>query len=207
MNARYRWLVATTAAVSLGYLETNFCLGVQGAFVELGKFRSRVPANWAEEIPYDASAYKEYRLEPVNDDKDAARLTIYFLGRGSADSAHKQVESWESMFRPPQGKKLDDVAKVRKLEIGSTAVTYLDIYGDYKGIPGDAAAPPEQNFRLLGVYFPTPQGAYSIRVFGPADTVQFYRQEFEDWVKAFRAPTVSTAVAVPPKNQSDGSAR
>jgi hypothetical protein len=77
------------------------------------------------------------------------------------------------------------VAKVRKLKVRGAAVTYLDVRGDYKGIPGDPATPRE-NYRLLGVYFATPQGPYLIRLFGPADTVEFYRKGFEDWVKEFK---------------------
>ena len=80
---------------------------------------------------------------------------------------------------------LDDVAKVRKLTVHGTALTYLDVRGDYRGIPGNPAT-PRGNFRLLGVYFSAPQGPYLIRLFGSADTVEFYREEFEEWVKAFK---------------------
>ena len=64
-------------------------------------------------------------------------------------------------------------------------MTYVDIHGDYKGIPGDNTT-PLPNFALLGIYFDTSKGAYLIRLFGPADTVAFYRQGFEDWLKAFK---------------------
>jgi hypothetical protein len=63
--------------------------------------------------------------------------------------------------------------------------TYLDIHGDYKGIPGNTASRRE-NFRLLGVYLHTPHGAYRIIMFGPADTVQHHRLQFDGWIKAFK---------------------
>jgi hypothetical protein len=106
------------------------------------------------------------------------------LGKGSGDTAEKQVRRWKEGFLPPEGRKLDDVARVRKLKVRGAAVTYLDVRGDYKGIAGDPATPRE-DFRLLGVYFDTPQGPYLIRLLGPADTVEFYRKEFDARVKAF----------------------
>jgi hypothetical protein len=157
----------------------------RGEVVELGGLKSRVPAGWVEEKPDDPQVYKQYRLGAVGEDKEDARLTIHFLGKENGDSAEKQVENWKAMFLPPEGKKLNNVAKVRKLDVRGATVTYLDVRGDYKGIPGNPAT-PRQNFRLLGVYFDTPQGPYLIRLFGPADTAKFYRKGFEDWVKVFK---------------------
>ena len=153
--------------------------------VELGSLKSRVPADWMEVPPDNPRYYKQYRLEPINDDKYAARVTVYFLGKGKGDTAAEYVKAWKGMFLPPEGKTMREAAKVRKLTVRDATVTYLDVRGDYKGIPGDDATPRE-NFRLLGVYFDTPKGPYLIRLFGPADTVGFYRHEFEDWVKAFK---------------------
>ena len=187
MNHPYRFLFPASLAICLGVLGPGSWATAQerGEVVELGKLKSRVPVDWAREKPDDPSSYRQYRLEAVGDDKDDARLTIDFLGKGSGDSAEKQVERWKAMFLPPQGKKRDDMAKVRKLNVGGATVTYLDVRGDYKGIPGSPTT-PRQNHRLLGVYFATPEGPYVIRLFGPAQTVEYYRQEFEDWVKAFK---------------------
>jgi hypothetical protein len=158
---------------------------VRGEVVAFGQLKSQVPTDWAKERPDKPSSYRQYRLEAIGEDKDAARLTIDFVGKGTGDSVEKQIERWKAMFLPPEGKKLNDVAKVRELKLGGAAVTYLDVRGDYKGIPGDPATPRE-NYRLLGVYFATPEGPYLIRLFGPAETVQFYHKEFESWLKAFK---------------------
>jgi hypothetical protein len=182
-----RLLFPASVAICFGLLGPAFWARAQdtGEVIELGKLKSRVPAGWAKEKPYGPSVYKQYRLEPVGDDKEDARLTIDFLGKGNGDSAEKQVERWKAMFLPPEGKKRDGVARIRELRVGGAAVTYLDVRGDYKGIAGNPAT-PRQNYRLLGIYFATPQGPYLIRLFGPADTVEFYRKTFEDWVKGFK---------------------
>jgi hypothetical protein len=156
-----------------------------GDVVELGGLKSRAPADWVEERPDNAHGYKQYRLQAVRDDTENVRLTIQSPERGTRDSAEKEVQRWKEMFLPPQGKKMDTVAKVRELKVQGAALIYLDVQGDYKGTPGDRTT-QRQNYRLLGVYFVTPQGTHLIRLFGPADTVEFYRQGFEDWLKAFK---------------------
>jgi hypothetical protein len=172
------------------------CLSLQGPglwarapdrddVVEIGSLKSRVPADWVEEKPDDTQSYKQYRLEPINDDEDYAQVTVRFLGKGKRDTAAEYVKSWKEMFLPPEGETMREAAKLLQLKVNGAAVTYLDVRGDYKGIPGDDTT-PRGNFRLLGVYLDTPKGPYIIRMFGPADTVKFYRDGFENWVKGFK---------------------
>jgi hypothetical protein len=156
-----------------------------GNVIELGRLKSWVPADWMEETPDGAQTYKQYRLEPVNDDKYSAYVTISFPGKGKGGTAEQHVKRWKGMFLPPEGKTMHETAKVRQLTVSGAAVTYLDVRGDYKGILGDNSTPRE-DWRLLGVYFDTPKGPYLIRLLGPADTVESYRNRFEDWIKGFK---------------------
>jgi hypothetical protein len=121
-------------------------------------------------------------LGPVGDGVDYTQVSIRFLRKGGP--AAQYVRRWKGMFLPPEGKTMQEAAKVRQLTVNGTAATYLDVRGDYKGIRGDDTT-PRADFRLLGVYLDTPNGPFTIRLFGPADTVAFYRKQFEDWVKAF----------------------
>jgi hypothetical protein len=157
----------------------------RGQVVEFGKLKSAVPIEWVPHKPDDSSTYKQFRLAPVGDDKNISRVTVEFLGKEKDASATQQVKRWKALFFAPVGKRLDDVAKVRELKVPGATVTYLDVRGDYKGIPGNPLS-PRQNYRLLGVYFVTPQGPYAIRLLGPAESVDFYRNGFEDWVKGFK---------------------
>jgi hypothetical protein len=152
--------------------------------VTLGDLKSRVPADWVEEVPYGPNIYRQYRLDPIDQDKEYTRVSVYSLGTEKATAAD-HVKRWEGSFLPPEGRSMNEAVKLRKLTANGTTVTWLDIRGDYKGIPGDRAS-PRGNFRMVAVYFDTPRGAYAITLFGPADTVGFYRKGFEDWVKAFK---------------------
>jgi hypothetical protein len=157
----------------------------QDDLVELGSLKSRVPADWVEEKPNHAQYYKQYRLEPVSDDKDYAYATFWFVGKEKGGTAEGYLKRWKGMFLPPEGKTMQEASKVRQLTVNGAPVTYLDVHGDYKGVPGDDST-PRQNYRLLGVYLDTPQGPYIIRVLGPAQTVTFYSDEFDALVKAFK---------------------
>jgi hypothetical protein len=182
------WLpLLTSSAISLALQGPGLWARLPNTdgVVELGGLKSRVPADWVEEEPDEAHSYKQYRLEPVDDDKDYAQLTVRFLGKGRRGSAAGYVKHWKGMFYPPEGKTMHEAARVRQLTVNGAAATYLDVRGDYKGIRGDDTT-ARQDFRLLGVYLDTPKGPYVIRLFGPADTVGFYRKQFEDWVKAFK---------------------
>jgi hypothetical protein len=120
--------------------------------VELGGLRSRAPADWVQEQLDDRQPYRQYRLVPVGDSADPAEVSIRFLGNGNGGTAADYVKRWEGMFLPPLGKTMQEAAKVRRLTLDGALATYVDIRGDYRGIPGDVAT-PRQNFRLLGVYF------------------------------------------------------
>jgi hypothetical protein len=187
MKGYLYWLLLGAWSV-IGFLAGEPALwarGPHGGIVELGSLKSRVPAYWVEVSPDSARWQKQYRLEPVNDDKEPARLTVSSLGKGKGPNAVEYVMARLEMWFPPAGKTMRQAAKVRELSVRGASVTYLDVRGDYKGIPGNDTT-PRQNYRLLGVYFDTPKGAYLVCLFGPADTLGFYRHEFEDFVKAFK---------------------
>jgi hypothetical protein len=185
---RFDWLrLFAGSAISLGLLGPGLRATAQntGEVVELGGLKSRVPADWVAVRPDRPQYSRQYRLEPVGDDKEGAQLTVDFVGNGKGGTAEEYVMRRQGQFFPPEGRKLEDVAKVRRLRVGGAAVTYLDVRGDFKGTPGDPTS-PRQDYRSLGVYLDTPKGAYVICLFGPANTVEFYRAGFEGWVGGFK---------------------
>jgi hypothetical protein len=184
-NYLYWLFLLAGSAISIALQGPSACAQNpnQGGLVQLGGLKSQVPADWVEEAPYDPQYYKQYRLYPVGDGVDYTEVSIRFLRNG--ETAAEYVKRWKAMFLPPEGKTMQEAVKVRQLTVNGVSATYLDARGDYKGIPGDAATPRE-NYRLLGVYLKTPKGAYLIRLFGPDEAVRVHRQEFENWVKAFK---------------------
>jgi hypothetical protein len=162
----------------------------QGEPVSLDGLQSRVPADWKQEETTNRLRAYQFRVPRVKDDKDDAEMVIFYFGPGGGGSAADNVKRWKAMFIPPEGKAIDDVAKVEKMKVGNVDVTYVDVQGTYKfkARPADPSSKEElrPNSRMLGVVFESPKGPYFFRLVGPAKTVTHHKQGFDDWVKGFK---------------------
>ena len=183
-SSYFPWLpLLASSAIIVASAGPGFSAQIQNRIVEVGGLKSPVPADWAEVPPDDPQCYKQYRLEPIQDDTGYAQVVICPVDKKA--TAQDLVKRWKGMFLPPQGETMDQAAKVGRLAINGGQAPYVEIRGDYKGVPGDPASRRE-NYRLLAVYLNTPKGPYFIRMRGPANTVKFYRPAFEEWVKGFK---------------------
>src|SRR5947209_20476575 len=102
------------------------------AVVEIDGLKSAVPADWKQEEVTSKFRTHHFRIPHVADDKTDAEMVIFFFGAGSGGSADANVKRWKGMFVPPEGKQIDDVAKVDSFKVGNVNVTYLDVQGTYK---------------------------------------------------------------------------
>ena len=76
-----------------------------GTIVTLDGLQSRTPSTWADEPPTSGRRVRQFRLEPIGDDKDKAEVIIFFFGPSKGGSADDNVKRWKGMFKPPEGKK------------------------------------------------------------------------------------------------------
>src|SRR5262245_4646905 len=133
----------------------------KGTEVDFDGLKSRAPAEWKEEEVKPGLRYMQFRLPKVKDDKNDAEIVIF---KGIGGSTKENVERWKKMFVPPDGKKMDDVAKVTEMKVGKVEVTYLDVSGTYlyKFPPNDPNAKVTQrpNSRMLGVVFDGEKNVY-----------------------------------------------
>src|SRR6516225_2779833 len=88
-----------------------------GILVSLGDLKSQAPPEWIEETPTSQFRIKQFRLPAVGDDKENAQLLIFSFGPRGGGSVDANVKRWKSMFLSPEGKTIDEVAKVEKLKI------------------------------------------------------------------------------------------
>jgi hypothetical protein len=162
----------------------------KGVIVSIDGLQSRPPGEWIEEKPTINLRYKQFRLPAVGNDKENGEMVIFFFGSGQGGSAEENMKRWKGFFAPPEGKKIDDVAKIEKLKISGVDATYLDVHGTYlaRFPPNDpkAKVTRKPNYRMLGVVFESKEGPYFFRLLGPADTVAHYKKGFDDWLKAFK---------------------
>jgi hypothetical protein len=158
----------------------------EGVVVEMDGLRSRTPSSWKQVEPA-RGRYAQFRLPKKDDDPNDAELVIF---KGFGGSAKANVDRWKGQFRPPEGKALDDVAKVEEIKIGGHPATYLDIHGTYlfKAKPFDPSEKPQPrpDYRMLAIQFDGPDNVYHIKLTGPAHTVDAYKQGFDEWLKGFK---------------------
>jgi hypothetical protein len=159
----------------------------EGTVVEFGNLKSRTPAAWKAEKPQNQLRMAQFRLPKVDGDNRGATVVIF---RNIGGSAAANIDRWKKQFIPPEGKTLDDVAKVTTTKVSEANVTYLDVHGTYKfkERPFDPNAKEERlpHYRMLAVVFDTKDAPYHIRLVGPERTVAHYKKGFDEWLKGFK---------------------
>jgi hypothetical protein len=162
----------------------------KGTVVKLDGLQSRTPADWVEEKPTSNLRKYQFKIPRVKDEKMDAEVVIFSFGAGQGGSAAENIKRWKGFFIPPQGKTIDDVAKVTKMKVGGADVTYLDVQGTYKfkERPFDPSSKEElrPDSRMLGVVFESQGGPFFIRLVGPAKTVAQHKTGFDQWLKEFK---------------------
>jgi hypothetical protein len=158
----------------------------EGVVIEMDGLRSKAPADWKEMMP-GRGRYAQFKLPAQKGDKYDGELIIF---KGFGGSAKDNIDRWKKQFIAPEGKTIDDVAKVEEMKIGGHTATYLDVQGTYllKSRPFDPDEKPEkrENYRMLAVQFDGPDNVYHIKLFGPEKTIEAAKKDFEGWLKGFK---------------------
>lgn len=155
--------------------------------VELGTLKSAPPANWKEGRP-GPMQYKTFTLPKAEGDTDPTTLTLYQFP-GGVGGLESNLVRWKGMIDPGAGKKIDDVAKITNFEISKIKVTMFDATGTYlfKPVMTDPTnVVRKTNYRLINIYFPIEDTAYTMRLVGPAKSVAAAEKGFSEWLKNFK---------------------
>lgn len=151
--------------------------------VSLDGLTSKPPATWVPEKPTSAMRLAQFRLASAQGDGEDAEVVIFHRIGGSAE---QNVKRWRfDEFKPPVGKKIEDVSSVKELEVAGCKVTYLDVEGTYKSMAGPQGGSGRPGTRMIGVHFEGPQSQYHILLRGPARTVTQHKPAFDQWLKSF----------------------
>jgi hypothetical protein len=159
----------------------------KGTLVVLDGLKSLTPADWLKDKPANRLRSHQFRLPKAKGDKEDAELSVSPDQRGPAAQALKR---WQDLFEPPAGKTIEEASRVENFKLGAVKVAYLDVHGTYLKLSRPLApkntAVPLPNYRMLAVFFETPEGAHFIRLVGPAATVEQHKKGFDGWLKAFK---------------------
>jgi hypothetical protein len=185
------WLLSLLGGVlALVLIAKVSAADTKGTEVEFDGLKSTTPAEWKpEEVKPALGKLRilQFNVPKVKDDAKDAEVAIF---KGIGGSNKDNIERWKGQFIPPEGKSIDDVAKLTEFKVGDVKVTYLDVSGTFKSKfpPFDPNAKEEKlpNYRMLGVIFDGPKDIYHIKFTGPAATVEANKKGFEEWVKGFK---------------------
>lgn len=179
-------------ALSILFAFAPFAAAAQdkGVSVGLDGLSSAAPAAWKEKKPANNMQFKVFALPKAEGDADDATLTIFFFGPGGGGGVKENLARWKKMMKAPDGKSMDEAAKVDEFEVAKVKVTRVDMTGSYlhKAQPFNPDSPVEErkDQRFIGVVFESPNGPYFMRLVGPAKTVEKHAKGFEEWLKNFK---------------------
>lgn len=156
--------------------------------VEFGNLKSKTPDHWkSESVKNKFLRVYQFAVPKVDDDRSDAEVVIFF-SKGGGGSAEDNLKRQHKLFIPAEGQKI--VSTLDNFKVGKIDVSYLDISGTYvtKNPPFDPKAKEERhpNYRMLYVFFPNENGLYTVRLVGPAKTVEQNKKGFEEFIKNFK---------------------
>ena len=121
-------------------------------------------------------------------DAEDAELIVYYFGAGGGGSAEANVNRWISQVQQPDGS--SSIAKARHADrtINGLKVTTVDVAGTYTAemSPGAAEHYNKPGYRLCAAIVDTPQGAYYVKMTGPANTVGAAQPDYERFLTSLK---------------------
>lgn len=152
--------------------------------VPLDNKRAVPPKTWHEKPPRRPNRHAVFELPPAKGDSKAAELIIF---KGFGGDAEANINRWKGQFAPPEGKKIEDVAKVTETKVGGFPATRLDVHGSYidKVRPMAKEGIKRPNYRMIALHVEGKDNIYHIRFYGPENTVKRHEKEFNDWLNSF----------------------
>lgn len=154
--------------------------------VKLAGLKSEAPAEWKKEKPSNALRSYQFKLPAGVPDTPDAEISVM---ADSDKNVEKVFPRWKNTFEPPEGKTVDDIAKVTKGEVAGGKFTVLDVTGTwkYKERPFDPKSKEElrPDYRVIWVVLvDKDDDAVHVRLSGPAAVVEKYKPGFDAWIKA-----------------------
>ena len=153
--------------------------------VDLDGLKSKAPANWVKEKPASTMRFLQFMVPRAEGDKEDAEVQLF---QDAGGTVKDNLARWKNSFAPPEGKEIDDVAKVSEITIGGIKATMLDIHGTFKSPQFDPKfkGAKKENFRLVAIQFKGPDHLYHIKLIGPSKTVEAAKKGFDEWLKNFK---------------------
>lgn len=154
--------------------------------VKLGKLSAPAPAGWKSQKPANRLRTYQFKLPGEKGGPGDAELVVMQSGKAS-----KEFPRWKAAFVPPDGKTVDDISKVRKINGAKGAtIDVLDVTGTwrYKAAPFDPKSKEElkDDYRVVWVVVADDEETNQLRLSGQRETVDKYYPGLEKLLKSLK---------------------
>ena len=130
------------------------------------------PKEWTKQEPASTMRKAQYQVPDKEAKAKPAELAVFYFGANSG-LLKANLERWAGQMGQVE-------PKAEVIE-GNHKIHLVDLSGTYKG---DAAAGPQDNFRMLAAVVEAPGGPWYFKITGPADTVGDWKDEYVKMLKA-----------------------
>ncbi len=156
--------------------------------VAVGPLKNTAPAAWKSEKAANLLRSHQFKLPAKDPTLPAAEVVVYPEASPKFDA---KFDEWKATIIPPDGKTIDDVAKVTKEDLPGKAVAHrLDVSGTwkYRERPKDPKSKEElrSGTRVVWLVVTHTDGATHVRLSGPSEVVAEHVKGFDEWVKGLK---------------------
>ena len=146
------------------------------------------PPAWHTRPPGSSMRVAEFVVPKAQGDADDAELIVYYFGAGGGGGVEANMDRWIGQVQQPDGS--DSKAKAKRTErtINGLKVTTVDVSGTYTAEmrPGATEHYNKPGYRVCAAVVETAQGAYYIKMTGPAKTVASAQADYEKFLSSLK---------------------
>lgn len=146
------------------------------------------PPVWHTRPPASSMRVAEFVVPKVQGDPEDAEVVVYYFGAGGGGSVEANIDRWIGQVQQPDGSASKSKARRAERTINGLKVTTVDVSGTYTAEmrPGAAEHYNKPDYRVRAAVVETPQGAYYIKMTGPAKTVGSAQADYEKFLSSLK---------------------
>jgi hypothetical protein len=145
---------------------------------DAGELSFESPASWKTETPKSAMRKAQFKVGPVEGDKEAAELVVFVFPKG-AGTVQANIDRWAAQFKDGEGS--TPKPEVKTVKGKNVEVTRVEVAGRYVApvFPGSSQTVDKPHFRLYGAIVQTDDAGYFFKMTGPEKTMKSGQAGFD----------------------------
>jgi len=146
------------------------------------------PPTWHTRPPASSMRVAEFVIPKAQGDPEDAELIVYYFGASGGGGVEANIDRWIGQVQQPDGSASKTKAKRAERTVNGLKVTTVDVSGTYTAEmrPGATEHYNKPDYRVCAAVIETAQGAYYIKMTGPAKTVGSAQADYEKFLSSLK---------------------